>query len=88
MRKGFALVSVPGFAGVLAAPANGAAIYNNLTPNNMMTVATRPEPPGVFEIEASDDFVLNSPTLIDKASFVGLLVPCVTGACPSSQTWW
>jgi hypothetical protein len=67
---------------VLAAPANGATIYNNLTPNNLMAIATRPQSTGVFEIEAGDDFLLNSPSIINKASFVGLLVPG-TGGVPS-----
>jgi hypothetical protein len=57
-------------------PATGAVIYNNLTPNNQMAVATRPESAGNFEIEAGDDFLLgNSQTFINTASFVGLAVP-------------
>ena len=68
---------------MLAAPASGATIYNNLTPNNLMAIATRPDTPGVFEIEAGDDFLLGSQTIINKASFVGLIVPGVTGGTPS-----
>jgi len=64
----------------LASPAFGATIYNNLTPNNMMGVATRPSSTGVFEIEAADDFFLGSQTLITSASFVGLIVPGSGGA--------
>jgi hypothetical protein len=67
---------------MLAAPAFGDTIYNNLTPNNQIAVATRPETPGVFEIEAGDDFLLGSQTIINKASFVGLIVPG-TGGAPS-----
>jgi hypothetical protein len=65
----------------LAAPAIGATIYNNLTPNNLMAIATRPSSPGIFEIEAGDDFLLNGQTTISGASFVGLLVPG-TGGTP------
>jgi len=60
----------------------GAVIYNNLTPNNLMAIATRPDSPGVFEIEAGDDFFLGSRTSINGASFTGLLVPG-TGGTPS-----
>jgi hypothetical protein len=63
----------------LAAPAIGATIYNNLTPNNLMAIATRPDSPGVTEIEAGDDFLLNGQTTINGASFVGLLVPGTAG---------
>ena len=42
----------------LVATASGSVIYNNLTPNNQIAVATRPDSPGGFEIEAADDFVL------------------------------
>jgi len=51
----------------------GAVIYNNLTPNNLIGVATRPDV-GAFEIEAADDFVLTSPAEITNASFTGLFV--------------
>src|SRR5438132_8026290 len=67
---------------MLAAPASGASIYNNLTPNNQMAIATRPGSPGVFEIEAGDDFLLGSQTIINTASFVGLIVPA-PGGTPS-----
>jgi hypothetical protein len=66
---------------ILAGSAFGSPIvYNNLTPNNMMAVATRPDSPGVFEIEAGDDFFLGAQTFINSATFVGLLVPGVGGA--------
>jgi hypothetical protein len=65
-----------------AVPAAGAAIYNNLTPNNLIAVATRPDVGSPFEIEAADDFFLGSQTLITSASFVGLLV-AGTGGTPA-----
>jgi len=59
-----------------AAPANADVIYNNLTPNNLMAMASRPGSPGAFEIESADDFVVSAPTtVISSASFVGLAVP-------------
>lgn len=78
MRLGFSCVIALGMGAMLAAPALAdPIIYNNLTPNNLMAVATRPDSPGVFEIEAGDDFFLGSQTFITSASFVGLLVPGV-----------
>jgi hypothetical protein len=65
---------------VLASPASAATIYNNLTTNNSIGIATRPDVGGVTEIEAADDFFLNAQTLITSASFVGLIVPGPTGA--------
>ena len=55
-------------------PADGATVYNNLTPNNQMAIASRPGSTGSFEIEAADDFNLSSSSLITSASFVGLVV--------------
>jgi hypothetical protein len=69
----------------LATPAVGDTIYNNLTPNNLMAIATRPDSPGVFEIEAGDDFILGSHTTINKASFVGLVVPGSAGTPSISE---
>jgi hypothetical protein len=69
---------------MLAAPAIGSTIYNNLTPNNAMAIATRPDSVGGFEIEAGDDFVLGSTGSINSGSFVGLVVPG-TGGTPSVE---
>jgi hypothetical protein len=60
---------------LLGTPAFPEVIYNNLTPNNQMAMASRPDSAGVIEIEAADDFVLGSRSIINSASFVGLLVP-------------
>ncbi len=38
-----------------------------------MGTASRPGSPGNLEIESADDFILNDPTLINHASFTGLL---------------
>jgi hypothetical protein len=82
MRHVFACVTFLGLGAIFAAPASAAVIYNNLTPNNAMAIASRPGGPGVFEIEAADDFLLGSQATINSASFVGLLVPG-TGGTPS-----
>jgi hypothetical protein len=63
------LVGTPAFADV---------IYNNLTPNNMMATAVRPDT-APFEIEAGDDFFLATGARINSASFDGLLVPAPGG---------
>ena len=45
-------------------------VYNNLTPNNMMAMASRPSSAGKIEIEAADDFVLTQDTTLSSGSFV------------------
>ena len=82
MSRALQLVSAFGLASLLVAPAIGATIYNNLTPNNLIAVATRPDT-APFEIEAGDDFFLGSETRITGASFDGLLVPGASGALPT-----
>lgn len=69
VRLGTAVLSL-----MLAAPAAADIIYNNLTPNNAMAMATRPDTAAGFEIESADDFLLGSETLITGASFIGLFV--------------
>jgi hypothetical protein len=64
------------------APAGASVIYNNLTPNNQMAIASRPGA-GTFEIEAGDDFILSGTGTINSASFTGLLVPPPTGGSVS-----
>jgi hypothetical protein len=81
MRNVFACVTFLGFGAIFVAPASAAVIYNNLTPNNQMAIASRPAGTGA-EIEAADDFLLGSQATINSASFVGLLVPG-TGGTPS-----
>jgi hypothetical protein len=82
MSRAVQLASVFGLASLLATPAIGATIYNNLTPNNLIAVATRPDT-FPFEIEAGDDFFLGSETRITGASFDGLFVPAAGGGLPS-----
>jgi hypothetical protein len=84
MNLGYRFVFAIGIGAMLATPAIAAPIYNNLTTNNMMGIASRPDVPGSSEIEAADDFVLGSQTQITSASFVGLLVPG-TGGTPATS---
>jgi len=42
-------------------------------PDGRMAAASRPESRGKIEIEAADDFLLTVPTVIDRATFTGLL---------------
>jgi hypothetical protein len=84
MQQRFALVIAVGVTGILAAPAFGDTIYNNLTPNNSIAVATRPDTAG-FEIEAGDDFSISSQTIINSATFVGLIVPGTSGTSSISD---
>jgi hypothetical protein len=74
MRDRVALIAALGLSVMLASSASGSVIYDNLTPNSMIGIATRPGLPGSFEIEAGDDFVATSPVSITSASFVGLEV--------------
>lgn len=61
----------------LAAQAKAQIIYNNDFPTtqNNIAIATRPDSPGGFEIEAGDDFVLTSNGHITGATFTGLVPP-------------
>src|SRR6266699_105076 len=84
MRHGLRWASAFCLIAFAAVPAMGDVIYNNLTPNNMMAIATRPDTTA-FEIEAGDDFFLKSRTSINGASFIGLIVPGSAGAPSVSQ---
>ena len=42
-------------------------------PDGRMATASRPESHGKIEIESADDFILESETQVDQASFTGLL---------------
>src|SRR5437667_3291369 len=60
---------------VVSRPAAASSVvYSNLGVTGTMAAASRPEPaPGVLEIEAADDFILNGLTRITSASFIGLV---------------
>jgi len=62
---------------VLASPVTASAeSYSFSTGNvtNSMAMASRPESSGKVEIEAADDFLLNTETLLTGGTFTGLLV--------------
>jgi hypothetical protein len=78
MKHTLACITALGAGALLAFPAGAATIYNNLTPNNSMAIATRPDTAGT-EIEAADDFLLGARSFIQTASFTGLAVPGTGG---------
>jgi hypothetical protein len=78
MQNRVAAIPALSLSVILAGPVFGDVIYNNLTPNNLVAIATRPDSSSGFEIEAGDDFLLTQPTSITSASFVGLEVPGAT----------
>jgi hypothetical protein len=58
-----------------AAPVRADFFFSTGNPDGLMATATRPDNgPGQFEIESGDDFVLTGQTLINHATFQGLLV--------------
>jgi hypothetical protein len=75
MRQASICVAAVSLGALLASPVVGATIYNNLTPNNQIAIASRQDSAGGFEIEAADDFLLKTQSTITGGSFVGLLVP-------------
>jgi len=56
-----------------AAPA-ASFFFTTGEPDGRMAAASRPESRKKIEIEAADDFILTSHTIIDRASFTGLLL--------------
>jgi hypothetical protein len=76
LKHTLACITALGAGAIFTLPAAGGTLYNNLTPNNQMAIASRPDNgAGAFEIEAADDFTLGSQSLVNSASFVGLVVP-------------
>jgi PEP-CTERM motif len=51
--------------------------FSTGTPDGKIATATRPDSPGMAEIETADDFVLGQSTLITGATFTGLLTGSV-----------
>jgi hypothetical protein len=57
-----------------SAPAHASSIiYSNLAVTNQIATASRTSSPGQQEIESADDFILTAPTVIDSATFIGLV---------------
>src|SRR6516162_4702002 len=84
MLPRFAAATIVSLVMLLGTPAF-ADIYSNLTPNNLMATAIRPDSPGSFEIETGDDFFLGTGARINSAKFVGLSVPGAGGTPAISQ---
>jgi hypothetical protein len=74
VRYTLACITALGASALLAIPVSAGTLYNNLTPNNAMAMATRTDA-NAFEIESADDFILASENAVNSASFVGLIVP-------------
>src|SRR2546422_10813549 len=72
IRQSFAVLAI---TLVLAATAAFADPFSFSTgePDGRMAPASRPESHGKIEIESADDFILQSETRLDRASFTGLL---------------
>ncbi len=79
MRRELQGAMLLAFGTLLGTSARAAVIYNNLTPNNLMAMASRPDT-AASEIETADDFLLTSPTNVFSASFIGLAVAGAAGA--------
>ncbi|MBV9881107.1 MAG: PEP-CTERM sorting domain-containing protein [Gemmatirosa sp.] len=61
-------------ASLATAPLGAQAFqFSNGNVDGRMAMASRPDAPGIGEIEAADDFVLGATTRITSASFTGLL---------------
>ena len=78
-RTGIAALTFAAVAMPLPA-ASDPFIFSTGNPDGLMATATRPESPGKFEIETSDDFALTQETLITGAAFTGL-IPSGAKAC-------
>lgn len=57
----------------LSGNTNGFATFSTGDPDGLMATASCPLSGGASEIEAADDFILNSPTELTSATFTGLL---------------
>jgi hypothetical protein len=56
-----------------AAASASSFFFTTGEPDGRMAAASRPESRHKIEIEAADDFILTSQTIIDRATFTGLL---------------
>ena len=69
-----AMVVALGAILVSGAPAlGGPFFFSTGDPDGLMATASRPSSAGKIEIESADDFVLTSPTILNSATFTGLL---------------
>jgi hypothetical protein len=54
--------------------------FSTGSPDGLIATGSRPDSPGKIEIESADDFVLANPTLINHATFTGLITGGATTA--------
>ena len=74
MRLSVGLMVVAAVGILKAAPAvAGTFSFSTGNPDGLMGTASRPSSPGLIEIESADDFILNSATGINSATFTGLI---------------
>ena len=77
--------AVMGVAALTCMSAKADELYNNLTTNGLIGVASTTSAPIAGEVEAADDFILGSASTINSASFTGVIaagtfgVPQITG---------
>jgi hypothetical protein len=69
------LVAALGMAGIVLAPpaAAGAFFFSTGNPDGLIATLSRLASPGKFETETADDFVTTQNTIINSATFTGLL---------------
>jgi hypothetical protein len=77
-------IAVIGLLSAVPAAADTPFLFSTGDPDGKIATATRPDSPGVFEIESADDFVLTHSTSITGATFTGL-VPFGTTAADVSR---
>jgi hypothetical protein len=83
--KALGNVCLLGIAMTISAQVFAGTIADTGNPNNQMAVASRPDAAGLFEIEAADDFIVNTGggAVITNGTFTGLLTGSV--AIPTVQ---
>ena len=79
LEKALLWIVIFGTLLMLATPAFAGLIFSTGNPDGKVATASRPQGNGKIEIESADDFVLTQHTVIDSATFTGLL----TGLSPS-----
>lgn len=68
------VVSMLGVVVLSATPASATIFsFSTGSPDGRMGMASRPAGPGLIEIQSADDFILPLPTIINGATFTGLL---------------
>src|SRR5260370_21400047 len=72
MLKRMSLLLCLGFALSISSIADNLLVNTGLV-NGQMAIASRPESAGKIEIEAADDFVLGTSSLVKSGTFTGLV---------------